>query len=78
MTSWGLTRATVRNHGRSPPWSGPAFSDSQWAALEAMTGSKWTPVPAQPMKCRSLPSQSAKPYASMSGAAAWERCHLPM
>ncbi len=66
MTSWGLTRATVRNHGSGPdaPASrsaGLAFSVSQWAALEAIRGSKWTPVPAQPMKCRSFPSQSAKP-----------------
>ena len=49
ITSWGLTSATVRNHG-SAPSGPPAFSVSQCAALPAMIGSKWTPVPAQPMK----------------------------
>jgi len=34
MTSWGFTSATVRNHGRSSTLSGPACSDSQWAAFE--------------------------------------------
>ena len=48
--------ATVRRR-----CSAAAFFSSQWAALVAMIGSKWTPVPAQPMKWRSLPSQSAKP-----------------
>ena len=65
MTSWGLTRATVRNQGSAAaavgPGPGRAFAHSQWAALAAMMGSKCTPVPAQPMKWRSLPSQSAKP-----------------
>ena len=66
MTSCGLTNATVRNHGSgSAPLvsaaAGLAFSVSQWAALLAMMGSKWTPVPAHPMKWRSLPSQSANP-----------------
>ena len=61
MTSCGFTSATVRNQGRPPASAVPAFSVIQWAALEAMTGSKWTPVPAHPMKWRSFPSQSANP-----------------
>ncbi|GIU91025.1 MAG: hypothetical protein KatS3mg010_2124 [Acidimicrobiia bacterium] len=75
MTSCGFTSATVRNHGRP---SVVVWSRSHAAAFAAMMGSKWTPVPAQPMKWRSLPSQSMKPYAAMSGAGDCERCHFPM
>ena len=75
ITSCGLTSATVRNHG----WSSvAALARSHDAAFDAMIGSKCTPVPAQPMKWRSLPSQSAKPYAVMSGDGDCEQCHLPM
>ena len=39
MTSWGLTRATVKNHGSVPaPGRGRALARSHWAALEAMIG----------------------------------------
>ena len=48
----------LRCHARV---AAPALARSQLAALEAMMGSKCTPVPAHPMKCRSLPSQSANP-----------------
>ncbi len=62
ITSWGFTSATLKNQGAaSAPAAGAALARSQWAALEAMSGSKWTPVPAQPMKWRSLPSQSENP-----------------
>ena len=65
----------MRNHG----WSSVvALARNHDAAFDAMIGSKCTPVPAQPMKWRSLPSQSAKPYAVMSGDGACEQCHLPM
>jgi hypothetical protein len=63
ITSCGFTSATVKNHGSARSRVG-AHHD---AAFDAMIGSKCAPVPAQPMKWRSLPSQSAKPYAVMSG-----------
>src|ERR1035438_9010146 len=75
MTSWGLTRATVRNQGwvpSAPPEpvppgpahrvpAGPACSVSQWAALAAMIGAKCTPGPAPPTTRPAAPSPGARP-----------------
>ncbi len=63
ITSCGLTSPTVSDHGLELP----ALRPSQSAAWCAIHGSNSVPVPAHPMKCWSLPDQSEKPWASMSG-----------
>ena len=63
ITSWGLTRPTNRNHGCGLP----ARSRIHCAAEAAIGSSNSTPLPAWPQKAWSLPSQSPKPWDSMSG-----------